>query len=316
MTDEKKKFQIQRRIRKITSPNDKLVKTVFNLPASEYAYVIESGERDWVTEKKIRGVDVKTYFWLKVIGVPEGKKIPTHFEVDGIGTVNISRPLNEFDRAIFDACISTQEAGLKIATVDFLFRIMTGDDKKQPTRTEKTAILESIGKMMTTLITIDFSEAREKMKKYDSAPARLVGAILPCQYLDGVKVNGQETAIIKFLDESPLLEIARAKKQIINYPSALLEIFNQNNTPLVTRIKSYVIRRVHEIILHPKDLRPTITFEDVFKHCDLANATKWQKQDARKIIFEVTENLKAQGVIRSFEKKKDGKVYHAISFIF
>lgn len=316
MTEEKKKFQIQRRLKKITSPNDKLVKTVFNLPYDEYSYIIESGERDWITEKKIRGEDVKTYFWLKVIGVPEGKKFPTRFEVESIGTVNISRPLNEFDRAIFDACISTQEAGLKIATVDFLFRVMTGNDKKQPTLAEKTAILESIGKMTTTLITIDFSEAREKMKKYDSAPARLVGAILPCQYLDGVKVNGQETAIIKFLDESPLLEIARAKRQIINYPSALLDIFNQNNTPLITKIKSYVIRRVHEIILHPKDLRPTITFEDVFKHCDLADATKRKKQDARKIIFEVMEHLRSQEVIRSFEKKKDGKAYYAISFIF
>ena len=43
-----------------------------------------------------------------------------------------------------------------------------------------------------------------------------------------------------------------------------------------------MIRYVHEIILHPKDLRPTITFEDVFKHCDLVDAIKWQKQDARK----------------------------------
>ena len=312
MNEEKEKNQIQRRIRKIMSPNDKLVKIVFNLPADEYSHIIESGERDWVTEKKIRGNDVKTYFWLKVIGVPEGKKIPMHFEVEGIGTVNISRPLNEFDRAIFDACISTQEAGLKFTTVDFLFRVITGNEKKQPTRTEKTAILESIGKMTTTLITIDFSEAREKMRKYNSVPARLAGAILPCQYLDGVKVNGQETAIIKFLDKSPLLEIARAKRQIINYPAALLDILNQNNTPLVTKLKSYVIRRVQEIIQH--NMTPTITFDDVFKHCDLADATKWQKQDARKVIFEVTEHLKSQGLIRNFEKKKDGKAYYAISF--
>lgn len=316
MSLEKKKFQIQKRIEKFVSANDKLAKTIFNLPANEYRYIIEKGECDFATEKIIRGKKVRTYFWLKVIGVPEKEKLPTHFEVEGIGIVNISRPLNEFDRDVFDACISAQEAGFKFATVNFLFRVMTGDSKKKATPEEKAAILESIGKMIVTQITIDFSETREKIPKYNSAPPRLVGAILPCQYLDGVEVNGQSTAIVSFLAESPLLIIARAKnKQILSYSAALFNIPNQNNTPLVTKIKSYVIRRVNEIIKH-KNLRSTITFKDVFNHCDLTDATKWQKQDAREIIFDVMSHLKLQGVIRNFEKKKDGRAYSAISFSF
>lgn len=315
--DNPKKFQIQKRLKKITSPNDKLVKTIFNLPADDYVGIIKSGRRAKVTEKIIRGKKVQTYFWLKIIGVPEGEKIPTRFEIEGIGTVNLSRPLNEFDRTIFEICISAQAEELEFLTVDSLFREMAGgkSTNTRPTLEEKIAILESIGKMMITAITIDFSETREKMKKYSSAPPRLVGTILPCQYLDGVKVNGKTTAIIKFLDESPLLTIARAKnKQIISYPVALRDIPNQNNTPTVTELKSYVIRRVNEIIQHSKDLRPTITFEDVFKHCGLNEASKWQKQDARKIIFAVMENLKSQGVIRSFEKLKGGRSYYAVSF--
>lgn len=310
-----KKFQIQRRIKKIVSPNDKLTKTLFNLSAAEYGDVILNGMRDSVTEKTIRGNKIKTYFWLSVVGVPEGEKIPTHFEVEGIGTVNISRPLTAFDRAIFDACISAQEAGFQFATVDFLFRVMTGDDLKKTTAAEKSAILESVGKMMATLITIDFSEPRAKMKKYSCAPPRLVGAVLPCKYLDGVSVNGQETAIVKFLDESPLLTIARAKnKQIISYPSALLDIGEQNNTPRVSAIKSYLIRRVQEIISHK--MTPTITFADVFNHCDLADASKWQKQDARKLILDVMKHLQAQGIIRSFDKEKDGRTYCAVTITF
>lgn len=307
-----KNYQIQKRPQTISTPNDKLAKFVFNLPADEYSCVIECGARDCVTEKKARGKMVKTYFWLNIIGVLEKEKFPTHFKVEGVGSVDISRPLNEFDRTVFDACISAQEAGEKSVTVDFLFRGMTGDDKKQATPAEKAAILESIGKMMITRIVVDFSEARKKMK-YD-IPARLVGAILPCQYADGVKVNGQETAVIEFLKESPLLTIARAKKQIISYPAALLDIPNQNNTPTVIKIKSYVIRRVQEIIKHA--MTPTITFEDVFMKCGLDDATKKQRQDARKIIFDVMEKLKAEGVIRSFEKIKDGRIYRAVKISY
>ena len=313
---EKKKFQIQKRLKTITSPNDKLVKTVFNLPAAVYAGIIKNGGRAKVTEKIIRGKKIQTYFWLKVIGVPEGEKIPTRFEVEGIGTVNLSRPLDEFDRAIFDVCISAQAEELGFLTVDSLFREMTGgkSNNTRPSAKEKSAILESIGKMMLTATKIDFSETREKMKKYASAPSSLFGSILPCKILDGVEVNGKTTAIIQFLDESPLLTIARAKKQIIRYPVALRDIPNQNATPLVTKINGYVIRRVNEIIQH--NMTPTITFEDVFKHCGLVETSNGKKRDARKIISDVMENLKSQDVIQNFEKEKDGNFYYAISLKF
>ena len=309
---EKEKFQIQRRLKKITSPNDKLAKTVFNLPAAEYSSVINNGARDGVVEKVIREEKIKTYFWLNVIGIPAGEKIPTQFNVEGIGNVNISRPLNEYDRAVFDTCISLFAEKFQFTTVDSFFRAMTGNDKKQPTPAEKAAILESLGKMMTTLITIDFSQVRKRMKKYKSAQERLVGAILPCKYLDGVEVNGKPTAIIKFLDESPIMAIARAKKQIITCPAELLDIPNQNNTPLVTKLKRYVIRRVEEIISHK--MTPTITFGDVFKRCNIADADKWQKQDARKIILDIVKSLQKKNKIKNFEIVKRGNSCYSITF--
>ena len=75
-----------------------------------------------------------------------------------------------------------------------------------------------------------------------------------------------------------------------------------------------MIRRVLEIVLHK--MTPTITFDDLFKHCDLTDANRWQKQDARKIILGIMENLKSEGTIKSFElTKKDGSFYGiSISF--
>ncbi|MBR2732929.1 MAG: hypothetical protein IKD80_01600, partial [Selenomonadaceae bacterium] len=73
-------------------------------------------------------------------------------------------------------------------------------------------------------------------------------------------------------------------------------------------------RRVHEIIKHK--MTPTITFEDVFEKCRLKDADKGKKRDARKIIFDVFEKLKAAGVIRSFEKIKDGRIYRAVKISY
>ncbi len=89
------------------------------------------------------------------------------------------------------------------------------------------------------------------------------------------------------------MTVVRVKKQPTNYPVALRDIPNQNNTTLAIMIKSYVIRRILEIILHGQ-LTPAITFDDMFKHCNILNITRKKQFDARKIIFSVLENLKSK----------------------
>ena len=291
------KFQTNSRLQNIISPNDKLTKTLFSLPANEYYDAIKKGISIAVTETILRG-----------------KKIQTHFKLNGGGFATLKRPLNEYDRAIFDVCNSAREEGFLGLTRDSLFRALIGGKTNQyPRPNQATAIIESLERLMT-IIKIDFSQTREKIPKYKSVPAQIISPILPCIILNNVLVNGQRTSLIKFTDESPLITIARAKKQIITSPISLRDITNQNNTPLVIIIKSYVIRRVLEIILH--NMTPSITFADVFKHCDLPNATRKQRQDARKIVLDVMENLKSKGIIKSFEFTKKGETFYSITITF
>lgn len=291
------KFQTNSRLQNIISPNDKLTKTLFSLPANEYYNTLQKGISIAVTETTIRG-----------------KKIQTHFKLNGGGFSALKCPLNEFDRAIFDVCISSREEGFFGLTRDSLFRALIGGKTNQhPRPNQATAILESLERLMT-IIKIDFNQTREKIPKYNSVPAQIISPILPCIVLNNVLVNGQLTSLIKFTDESPLITVARAKKQIITSPISLRDIANQNNTPLVIMIKSYVIRRVLEIILH--NMTPSITFSDVFKHCDLTNANRWQKQDARKIILGIMENLKFKGVIKSFEFTKKCDTFYNVTITF
>ena len=290
------KFQTNIRLDTIISPNDKLTKILFNLPADEYFDAIKKGISIAVTET-----------------VSRGKKIQTHFKLNGGGFATLKRPLNEFDKAVLDVCNSAREANFIGLTRDSLFRALTGSRHRSPRPNQATAIIESLKRLMT-VIEIDFSHTRDKMPKYNSIKPKLISPILPCKILDNVLVNGQLTSLIKFTDESPLMTIARAKKQIITYSVNLRDIIEQNNTPLVIMIKSYIIRRVLEIILH--NMTPTITLDDVFEHCDLTNSTRKQQQDARKIIIDVLANLQSTGTIKSFEIIKKANIYRSFTITF
>lgn len=290
---EVEKFQTNFRLETLISANDKLTKVLFNLSTNEYLDALQKGVPITVNEKIIRG-----------------KKVQTRFELRGSGKIVLARPLNEFDRAVFDVCNSVRAAGFGGITRYALFRAMTGSEHKLLRPNQEIALTESLERLMT-IIKIDFSDTRDKMPKYKSAGAKLISPILPCKILDNVLVNGQPTTFIKFTDESPLITIARAKKQLISSPAALRDIPNQNNTTLVIIIKSYVIRRVLEIIAH--QMTPTITFTDIFNHCELVNATKRQQQQARKTITDIMEHLKAEDIIKSFKLIKNGNAYYGIS---
>ena len=296
---ESTKIQVQKRLKKIMSPNDKLTRTVFNLPENEFADMVFNDVGNSVTENpKSRKSKIKTKFWL-----------------ENVGTCELSEPLNEFDRAVFDACISAYQQEFDGITADTIWHAMTGGKNVniKVRAAQKSAVLNSIKRLMSILITIDFSQACKEMKRYCGAGTKLVSTILPCKYVDGVTINGQKNcAVIYFNDESPLLIIARIKQQLLTYDVKLLGVPNQNNTELVTKAKSYIVRRVNEIKMH--ELTPTITFTDVFEKCGLVDANNDRKRKTRKLIRDVFEHLKNQGEIRAFELEKVDGVYRAIKF--
>lgn len=298
-----KKIQVQSRPKKIMTPNDLLTKWVFNLPENEFFGMILDGESNYVTENpnaKGNKPKIKSYFWL-----------------ENIGKIELSRPLDEFDRLVFDVCATARELGFDGITVDAVWHMLTGGTgnnvKVRPA--QKAAVFESVKRLMSILITVDFSQACAKMKKYCGAGKRLTSTILPCEYAEGVTVNGQaDCAVIFFLKESVLVTIAKAKAQVLTYDTESLNVPKTKNTPLVATIKSHIVRRVHEIKAHAKQMTPTITFAEVFAKCGLVEPARWQCQDVRKIVLAVFEHLKTVGVIRDFEVEKINGIYRAVKF--
>lgn len=195
---EVEKFQENISLERIVSCNDKLTKTVFSLSAEEYFDVLQKGINIAVTETIMRG-----------------KKIQTHFTLNGGEFSALKDPLSEYDHAIFDVCNSAREANFIVITRDTLFRILTGGKNKntRPTHSQAIAIFESLKRLMT-VIEIDFSHTRDKIPKYKDIPDKIISPILPCRILHNVLFNGQHTTLVRFTDESPIMKIARVKRRL------------------------------------------------------------------------------------------------------
>lgn len=282
-------------------PNIKLIKVLAKQSAEVYHELLDGESRNIVEKKnhKKHGKIVTTY---------------TIANADGYDGTD---PLNESDRAVLSACISEFEASNKYTTIAILLRSLTGKvggSDGAVYANQREWILNSLHKLMSTIITVDLADTNEKLN-YVGAD-EVTGAILPCKYVT-TTVNGQPVKdVIYFLDESPIMKIAKDRNQILRYDTELLDVPNLRNTPLVITLKNYVINRVMEIKAHFKQLTPTLTFADIFEKARITDASRKAKMDARETVKIFFNHLQAKGVIKSFEFVKKGVATHAVSFTY
>lgn len=229
--------------------------------------------------------------------------------------------LDEFDRAVLGVCISEQKAGNLYTTVNAIFRALIGEVGNvgvRPMTNQSSAIRNSIKKLMGTIVNFqNLGKSLAELGYIDDASQFKIKAssLLPAILLD-CRVNGQMmTDVLYFERESPLLEIAERMNQIVRYPHELLNVPNQNNTPRVIALKNYAMRRICEIKLH-KQLTPTITFADVFKKIHIENSPRQVKADARNVLVQLFEHLKAEEFIKDFKLVQERGKFVSIKFSF
>lgn len=282
-------------------PNIKLIKNLAKQSTENYQDLL-NGAAGSVIEKKNH----------KKFG-----KVTTLYEISNAEGYDGTDPLNEFDYAVLSACISEWKELNRHSTFAIILRSLTGKTHKNDDgiieKNQREWILNGVNKLMSTLITVDLTDVNEKFGY--SGEKKLTAPILPAKYVTTI-VNGQPVNdVIFFTDESPILKIAEARNQIIRYDTTLLDIPNLHNTPRVIMLKSYILRRVHEIMLH--NMTPTLTFSDIFNKCDVAdNVSRKVKFDVREIIEAVFNHLKAKGVVETFEFVKKGNALYSVTFIY
>ena len=298
MTLEEKKVQIQRRIKKLVVPCDKLTNGLFNFPPEEYADIITNRDKCGCLEDVKRGKRIITPYWLELVGEYESLLPP-----------------NPFDREVLFACISAYEQGYQVITFSMVLDTLTGGVEKYRVHKEQyAAIRDAFNKLMSLRIEIDLEPLLKAFPKYKAnhtGEMRLVGTLLPCKYVEG-KINGQKTLTVKLLDESPLMTVAKIKRQILDYDADALAIAEQNNTPTVITLKNWLLRRI-KLIDH--GLNSSILLDSLYAECGLADAADSSKFNARKAISDILSAFKAEGVIRDFEIERQGRYYRAIKII-
>ena len=293
-------YPVQKRL----VPNFKLCKVISHLSKEQYERMVVDGKQRKILEKH----NHKRY-----------GEVVTVYRISNADGYDNTDPLNEFDYAVLSVCISYLADGIEHITPAMIYRGLTGKVSKggkgKMTIEQRDAILSSVKKLMSTIIEIDESETNPALNYGKDRAPITCSAILPA-YFVGKTVNGQDASVIYFDRESPLMIIARDRKQLLIYDVSLLDVPGVQNTWMNIMLKNYGMRRITESKAHPNQMVSTITFHDTFEKCLIANASNDTKMNARKVMVKLLEHLQAKGYIKSFELTKKGNAFYSIHFTF
>ena len=289
------KLQMQQRMKKLVVPCDKLSNHMFNYSADEYADILKYRDRCGCVEGVKKGKKIVTPYWLELVEGFEDKLPP-----------------DAFAREVLFHAISAYEQGIRIITISTTLDSLSGGGEKRNVYKEQyAAIRGAFDKLAFTRIVVDIEpllKAYPKYRKNYDGELKLIGTLLPCRFLEG-KINGQKTFVIELLGESPLMTVAKLKKQVLTYDATPLAIAEQKNTPQVITVKNYLLRRIKLI---KRGLSPIILLKTLYENCGLTDATDSIKQNVRKEIADILSSFKAENVIQNFHFERQGRAYRAI----
>ena len=284
-------------------PNCKLCKVIHNLTRDEYDYMV-------VKDKKRRIIEMRHH---KRYG-----EINSLYKISNTDDYDNTDPLTEFDRAVLSVCVSNFAIGNRCVTPAVILRGLTGKTSKggkgKVNLDQLDAILFSVKKLMSTIIDLDDTQTNECLDYGSKKSAIICSAILPAYVAKETTINGQDAYIIGFDRESPLMQIARERKQILTYDTELLDVPGQQNTWMNITLKNYAMSRVQEIKLH--DMHPTLTFADLFAKARINNTDNKIKQRARECLIKLFEHLQNKGEIHSFTLTKQRNIFQSIKFVY
>lgn len=267
------------------NPNDKLTKTVFD-PSDN---ILESG--NFLIRESRMGITTRVTF--------------------------SSEEINRFDvrdREVGMACFSLYEAGNRFATTEQIYRVMTERPTIRLQFKEEKQIRTSLERLIGSTIKVDLSGVVEM--GYKTERSELFGSILPAKFVTGIKLNGSRKTVIQFLDESPLVTLAKIKNnQLITYSAELLNTEKRMSIEKVA-IRNYVRRRIEECRNHKQMIR-MITFDNLFQKNGLNNKSSTEKQRYREYLMRCFRIWKENGVVSDYEiVKSKGRAhgYHGMSF--
>ena len=237
---------------------------------------------------------------IKAENATSKKPVNIYYAVnfDDLG-ITTSKRLTAFDKRVYIAVAALYKAGNQIMTCSQIHQAMGYSTR--PAKTDIEKIRNSVLKMSGTRV---FLDNREEITKggYNYPPVVIDGPLLPIFRRHDCVINGQVVpdAFAPVCDP-PLVDFARARKQIIRIDKKLLET-PISKTDQNLQIEDYLLERVARA--KNKAQPPKILFSTLYEKANVAT----QKQQKRAIekAQTIMEHYRKNGFIAAFEVEKDG----------
>lgn len=219
--------------------------------------------------------------------------------LDDIPGLKLSRRLNEFDYAVYNAICSLYAAGNRIITLNMIYSVLAGMKKTLPS-TGKVEITQSIYVLNSAILRRVGGDYRGN--------ARLIEIEWVDTNLNGIPV----VAAIEITKMPVLLRMAGNNVLRIPLEANLVDINNTKNTII---LKSYIIRRIAK-----HRMQPAILLETLYKKILEASDTKKtltdvEKRRIREDAIAIFEHQMKIGFIKSYKIESQGRTkYHKIVF--
>lgn len=236
-----------------------------------------------------------------------GKEINVFLEIDFSEIENnpafkISKPLNMYDKRIYNIICSLWKAGNHCITLAQIYRELerkTG----MPAKSQAEKIRESSEKMAKIVIEIDNYEEAAVYRGYPHFQSGRIN-LLPSESITdrSIEINGQILDYCLYLyREPPLLTYAEAHKQITaltpeqaTLPDGLST--TEDNLILDDYLKYRIARH--------KAYGTKILYKTIYETCKIDN--KLKRSRATKKIRKLLTHYKQTGMIKSYQERKDG----------
>ena len=287
-------IQNQRRLGELKLPNDSLSHKIIKFDAEEYAEIIGDSEPCTVNE-----CPLKDKFGKPLLD-QYGKTIfvRTKYWLNHIKGFDDMTPLRQFDLLVVAVYSAAVEQCWDVITINQFCDTLTGGESRvRDMLAFKETVINSIKRLMGTIITVDMTETCKRMK-YKTDKPRRTAPILPCELQENIKVNGQKTTVVKIYAESPLMEIAEVKNQILRINTELLKI-PFNRSPRAIKIEGYIVSWVETIVRH-KNINANIKLDNIYEYAEVDEADRSAKRNVRNAIEATLNHLKEKGRINNW----------------
>lgn len=266
-----------RHVKTMLYSTDKLAEAIFN----EKSY----GDENYNEE-------IESFLVTAITDIDKIKNIAAIQFEELPDNIKLTRSLNSTDERVFNSVWSIWNAGNKMFSLSQVARLSVSGKEISDAWMEQ--VKNSIRKLQSTFITIDNTAEIDAGHKYlaitqrDEPMLRLISAV--------VRFNGAEERVYK-LDGEPLLgKYSHERGRFFEFPARSFALNPSSRKSI--QLEDYIVHRVKAM---GGKMRNTILLRTVYDEMGLTGREKAERQETRRKLIKILENLKANHVISDYK---------------